>query len=138
MYILKKFCRATRHAPRATLCLLFLILPPLAFAAEGTFPGSDAAGGLKGEHVFIVNDYRYDPAGSGSDPDTGHAFCASRCNALSVDYRNYIDPGGWRFMRIAENRDVTVPTDNPFLGGTCICTADEYLVQINEFNRPKR
>ncbi len=92
---------------------------------------------LEGEHVFIVNDARYEPGDSGGDPDTGHALCGTRCNALSVDYRNFIDPGGWRFVKIADNRDLNLDLDNPFLEGQCVCTVDEYVVLVNDFNKPK-
>jgi len=90
---------------------------------------------LQGDRFFMVTEYRYDPGDTGGDPDTGHALCGTRCNALSVDYRNFIEPGGWRFIKVARNLEVTLPIGNPFLGGKCICTADEYVVKVNDFNQ---
>jgi hypothetical protein len=110
--------------------LLALLLLALAAPALGE-------GGLEGEQVFIVNDSRYQPLDSGGDPDTGHALCGTRCNALSVDYRNVIDPGGWRFVKIAGDRELVLDLDNPFFGGQCVCTVDEYVVLLNEFNQGK-
>jgi len=112
--------------------LLGLIIGFLAIGAAS----ADGDKGIKGEHVFIVHDYRYEPGNSEGDPDTGQALCGTRCNALSVDYRNFIDPGGWRFIKIADNREVTLDLGNPFFGGQCVCTADEYVVKINDFNQP--
>ena len=129
MIMFEEFAHATRLASPVTLFLLILLALPV-FAEEGS--------ALQGEKVYIVNDYRYDPVGSGGDPDTGHALCGTRCNAISVDYRNYIDPGGWRFIRVAENREVPLELNNPFIGGRCVCLADEYLVVVNDFNRPKQ
>lgn len=90
--------------------------------------------GIDGERVFIVNDYRYEPGTSGGDVDRGHALCGNRCNALSVNYRNFIDPGGYRFIKVASNREVVVDLENPFFEGKCVCIADEFVVQVNEFN----
>jgi len=113
--------------------LLFLmsqIMPAAVFASEGKKSAE--------QQVFVVNDYRYDPADSGGDPDNGHALCGTRCNAMSYDYRNVLDPGGWRYILVAKDRELTVPLNNPFLGGFCICTVDEYVIKINDFDRPKQ
>jgi len=87
--------------------------------------------------AYVVYDYRYDPAGSGGDPDTGHSLCATRCNALSFDYADYLMADARELRRIATDRELTVPLDNPFMKGNCICTVDEYLIKVNERNRPK-
>lgn len=94
--------------------------------------------GLPGEAAYIVNDYRYDPAGSGGDPDTGHALCATRCNALSFDYADYVMADGREVKRVAVDREITVPLDNPFMKGNCICSVDEYLIKPNLRNRAKQ
>ena len=113
----------------ALLFLVALTLPFTTVAADKVKP--------EDQQVFVVNDYRYDPGISGGDPDTGHALCGTQCNAMSYDYRNVIDPGGWRFILVAEGRELIVPLHNPFMGGNCICTADEYVIKINDFDRPK-
>jgi hypothetical protein len=98
-------------------------------AGEGRLPGEETA--------YIVYDYRYDPAGSDGDPDTGHALCATRCNALSFDYADYLMADARELQRVAAGRELTVSLDNPFLGGQCICTVDEYLIKPNLRNRPR-
>jgi|GEM_PF-1218307 len=112
-----------------------LLLLIFGLLAAGTVL-ADGDKGIKGEHVFIVHEYRYEPGTTAGDPDTGQALCGTRCNALSVDYRNFIDPGGWRFIKIASDREVTLDLGNPFFGGQCVCTADEYIVRLNDFNKP--
>jgi len=87
--------------------------------------------------VFIVNEYRYEPGASGGDPDIGQSLCGTRCNALSVDYLNYVTPGGWRMIKIAGNRELVVELNNPFLDGKCICVADEYQVKVNDLYMSK-
>ena len=113
---------------KATILLLTALAAAPSLAAENPAPA--------GETAYVVNDYRFDPAGSGANTEIGHALCATRCNALSVDYRNYVDPGGWRFIKVATGQELVVPLDNPFLKGNCICTVDEYVIRVNEFNRP--
>ena len=113
---------------------MILLIPAIIWLAAAT---AVAAGGpLAGERVYIVNDYRYAPGATGENPEQGHAVCAVRCNALSVDYRNYIEPGGWRFIKVASDRELTIEPGNPFILGHCVCTVDEYVVQLNTFNRP--
>lgn len=114
----------------AILLLAFLVGPALpAFAQSGN----------PAEEIFhIVNDYRYDPAGTGGDPDTGHSLCGTRCNAFSADYLNYMEPGGWEMVKVAENVEISVPLNNPFMKGKCICTADEYLLRIDDLSRVRR
>lgn len=111
--------------------MLLLLLPSLAPAAEGE--GEAAVG----QAAYVVLDYRYEPAGSGGDPDIGHSLCATRCNAMSFNYADYIMADPREVKRVAANRELTVPLDNPFLKGHCICTVDEYLVTPNTRNRPK-
>lgn len=113
---------------RILLLLAALLHQPLAVLAED----SPAA-----EEVYVVKDYRYEPGGSGGDPDTGHALCATRCNALSFDYQDYLMPGGWELIKISTNRDMRIPLNNPFMEGDCICTVDDYVVKVNNRNRPK-
>jgi len=112
-----------------------LLLIPIVLLLAATAQAADPQM-LEGEQVFIIQEYRYEPGDSGGDPDIGHALCGTRCNALSVDYRNFIDPGGWRFIRVADNREIPVSLNNPFIGGQCVCTADEYVVILNDFNKP--
>lgn len=94
-----------------------------------------SSGGAE-ERFFIVREYRYDPGTTAGDPDFGMSLCATRCNALSEDYLNYTAPGGWRVIKVASGRKLTVELNNPFLGGHCICVADEYLVKADDLNNP--
>ncbi|MBU0480058.1 MAG: hypothetical protein KKG47_03035 [Proteobacteria bacterium] len=113
------------------LSLLILpILLSLLISAEAT---ADApAGQDETEKVFIVSGYRYEPGGDVKQTDVGQSLCGTRCNALSVDYLNYTEPGGWRMIKVADKRELTVDLNNPFLAGECICVADEYIVKVNE------
>jgi len=95
------------------------------------------------EKVYVVNDYRYVPANETDDRDIGLSLCGTRCNALTTDYLNITDVGGWQLMKGAVNTEVTVELNNPFIKGQCICIADEYLVKIDdryseERRRPKK
>jgi hypothetical protein len=99
--------------------------------AAGKAKAGGAQGGEK-EIIYIVNAYRYEPDSSGKDSDIGQALCGTRCNALSVDYQNYLKPPGWRIIRTASNKEVAVDLNNPFIDGRCICIADEYIVRVNE------
>ena len=112
--------------------LAALLLLPLPARAAQEIQGID------GERVFMVNSYRYQPGDSGGDPDTGHALCGNRCYALSVDYRNLLEPMGWRIIKVASDKEVTVDLENPFIGGQCVCIADEFVIQLNEFNWQSR
>lgn len=116
--------KATLHA----LLLMGMLTFP-AFAEDVKDP--------EGEIAYVINDYRYVSAETGGDPDSGHALCGTRCNALSIDYLNYMMVGGWELRRVAINREITIPLDNPFLKGNCICTADEYLVKVITRNSTK-
>ncbi len=107
------------------MLLQFLALPVLAAEGEG------------GAAAYIVLDYRYDPVGSGGDVDTGHALCGTRCNALSFDYADYLMADPREVKRVASGRELTVPLDNPFLAGNCICTVDEYVIQPNARHRSR-
>ena len=106
------------------LAVVFLLSP---LAARGQ------AGQGEEEHVFVIQDYRYEPGMDQADPDMGLALCGTRCNALATDYLNITTPGGWRMQRVASGREVTVPLNNPFMGGQCICVVDEYLLRVNDF-----
>jgi len=108
------------------LVLAGLLTLPLAAAAEET-----------GQKVYLVKDYRYEPGGSTGDPEVGQSLCGTRCNALSSDYLNFIEPGGWRMVKVASDSEVVLDLGNPFMQGECVCLADEYLVKLVEYNRPK-
>ncbi len=115
-----------------------LLIAIALLVTAGTAGAAQEMKGIDGERVFIVSGYRFEPGPSGGDEDTGHALCGIRCNALSIDYRNIIDPGGWRFIKVATDKDVRVDLDNPFMDGHCVCTVDEFVVQINDFNWQSR
>lgn len=109
--------------------LVILLLAPLpVFAADDNEKNASA---------YIVNDYRYDPAGSDGDADSGHTLCATRCNSLSFDYADYVMADPREVKRVATGRELIVPLDNPFLAGHCICTVDEFIITPNLRNRPK-
>lgn len=92
----------------------------------------------EGEIAYIVNGYRYDPAGSGGDPDTGHSLCGTRCNAISADSVDYMMGGGWEMRKLAADREIVIPLDNPFMKGNCICTVDEFLARRSTRNQTVR
>ena len=107
--------------------------------SAATTSGSDSAEAVKAppEKIYIVNDYRYEPGSSSQDDDLGHALCGTRCNALATDYRNFIEPPGWRIIRIAADKEMPVDLNNPFMDGHCICVVDEYVVKVNELYMSK-
>lgn len=112
--------------------LLFLLLvsiftPFYAGAAEDVPAAQDEM-----VKVYIVSEYRYVPGPSGGNADVGQSLCGTRCNALSVDYLNYMTPGGWRLIKISGNQQLLVDLNNPYLDGKCICVADEYMVKVND------
>lgn len=111
--------------------VLLLISAVTAVAAEGE---GDADGG---RIAYVVNDYRYLPDAGQPDTDVGHALCATRCNAMSFDFADYLMAQPHEIRRLAVGRELTVPLDNPFLAGRCVCTADAYLIAPNLRNRPK-
>jgi len=115
--------------------LIFMLGITSAAEAEG-MKATDLQPG--DQQAWVVNDYRYEPGSDKDDPNIGLSMCSTRCNAMSLDYRTVIDPGGYRLIRIGENRELTVELNNDFIGGHCICVADEYIVRLNEFNRPKQ
>ena len=88
----------------------------------------------EGQQMWIVNDYSYVPGSDQDDPVTGLSLCGTRCNAMTTDDRNILHSRGWRLIRVAQDKEVTVPLNNPFIGGHCICIADEYLVKLNELD----
>lgn len=87
------------------------------------------------ERIFLVKDYRYLPGPAG-EVATGQSLCGTRCNALSTDYLNYIEPGGWRLIKVAGDRELILELNNPFMDGRCVCVADEYQVLVDELSRP--
>jgi hypothetical protein len=93
--------------------------------------------GKGGETAYIVNDYRYEPAGSVGDANTGHALCGNRCNALSFDYADYVMADPREVKRVASDRELTIPLDNPFMQGNCVCTVDQYIIKPNTRHQPK-
>ncbi|MCK9296802.1 MAG: hypothetical protein M0P70_17190 [Desulfobulbaceae bacterium] len=116
--------------------LFFLLVPifsPLCAAAAEDAPA--AQGDVV--KVYIVNEYRYEPGPSGAHADIGQSLCGTRCNALSVDYLNYVEPGGWRLIKISGNQQLLVDLNNPSLDGKCICIADEYRVKVNDLYMSK-
>lgn len=84
------------------------------------------------EKVYVVNDYRYLPANDSDDRDVGLSLCGTRCNALTTDYLNITEVGGWQLMKGEANKELTVELNSPFIKGQCICIADEYLVKIDD------
>ena len=106
------------------MCIITRIL----FAATFALVPLAAAEPPPAEQVFIVKDYRYQPAAKSDGADIGQALCGTRCNALSIDFQNYMMPGGWRMVKTAAEREIPVSLDNPFMGGTCICVVEEYRV----------
>jgi len=126
--------RIVRPIIGISLFLLFLATPR-AFAEKNLPTGELRPGD---QQSWIVNDYRYEPGSDKDDANLGLSMCGTRCNAMSLDYRTVIDPGGYRLIRVAENREIEVDLNNPYIGGRCICIADEYIVRLNEFNRPKQ
>ncbi len=84
--------------------------------------------------IFLVTDYAYVPGPSGENPLQGRSLCATRCTAFSSDYQNYTDAGGWRMIKLASHEKISVDLNNPFLDGSCLCTADRYKVKINELS----
>jgi len=113
--------------------LLVSIFAPLCTAAAEDAPAAED----EMVKVFIVSEYRYEPGPSGGDLDIGQSLCGTRCNALSVDYLNYVAPGGWRLIKIAGNQQLLVNLNNPFLDGKCICVGDEYQVKVNDLYMSK-
>lgn len=118
-------------------CLFFILvsffLPLCVVAAEDEpEPQAEIA------NVFIVSEYRFESgAAGGGDPDIGQSLCGTRCNALSVDYLNYVTPGGWRMIKVADKRELIIELGNPFLNGKCICVADEYQIKVNDLYMSK-
>ncbi|MDK9718142.1 MAG: hypothetical protein OEL57_09585 [Trichlorobacter sp.] len=109
-----------------TLLTLFLLL---ASSADLLAAATDVK-------LYIVTDYRYLPGKTKGDPVMGQSLCGTRCNALSTNYLNIVEPGGWRLIKIADGRVLTVPLNNPFMGGDCVCVVDEYVVKADHLNKP--
>lgn len=108
----------------------------MVFAAVLSLPVAVAAANTE-VRLYIVTDYRYVPEkGKRSDPILGQSLCGTRCNAIATDYLNVVEPGGWRLIKVAANRELTVPLNNPFVGGQCVCITDEFVVRVDHLNRP--
>lgn len=104
--------------------VLKIALPALALLFIG--PGVQAnAEGMKS--MLIVKSYRYQGPGGGTDAETGHSLCGTRCNAASANFDSLM-MAGWRMIKVSENQELVLPLGNPFLAGECVCTGDEYLV----------
>lgn len=104
-------------AYRLSLIALLVALLPLPAASEQA-----------PETIFVTKEYSFIPGEDGADPEIGHSLCGTRCNALSTDFLNILEPGGWRLVRTGQSRDLTVDLDNPFMKGRCVCTGSEYRV----------
>ncbi len=120
---------STRSLIHAFTLLLILPLPLAASAEDLTQNGQGAE-----EKIYIVNEYRYVPASATDDREIGLSLCGTRCNALSTDHRNISEPMGWQMSRSATNKELIVELNSQFIGGHCICVADEYVVTINDSN----
>lgn len=114
-----------------SLLAVALLLPLSAVAAE------DQKAKDVPEKIYIVNEYRFVPGSSADDQEIGHSLCGTRCNALSSSFNNILEPGGWSLVRISSNKEITVELKNPFLGGQCICLADEYSVKVMDPGGPR-
>lgn len=86
--------------------------------------------------LYIVSDYRYEVVPGKGDPVIGQSLCGTRCNALSTNYLNIVEPGAWRLIKIATGYELSLPLNNPFMGGRCICVVDEYMVKVDTLNKP--
>jgi hypothetical protein len=109
------------------LILLFSILPLGLQAASGPEVG-----------LFVVTDYSYEQGKGKDDPVMGQSLCGTRCNAIATDYLNIVEPGGWRLIKVATGRKLSIPLNNPFMGGHCICVVDEYIVKVDHLNKPDK
>lgn len=89
------------------------------------------------DRIYIVTDYRYVAEGQKEASDIGQSLCGTRCNTLSADYLNYLEPGGWRLIKVTSNKELNIDLSNPFKTGKCICTADEYIAIIDNLNKPR-
>lgn len=110
---------------RILLCTVLLALPSAVLAGSAEV------------QLYLVNDYRYAQGTSKGDPVLGQSLCGTRCNALATNYLNIVEPGGWRLIKVASGRELTVPLNNPFMGGHCVCVVDEYLVKVDHLNKPQ-
>ena len=78
--------------------------------------------------VFFALEYAFDYASNPTAPDIVQSLCATRCNAISGNYKSYMMPGGWRLIKLESSKKLIVDIDNPFVKGNCICTGDVYSV----------
>ena len=109
------------------LSALCFLLFALTASAEDLNQGKNTE-----DTIYIVHESRYKPAGAADDSDIGVALCGTQCNALSSNYLNITEAGGWQLIRVANNIELTVELDNPFIGGDCVCLADEYRVEKDD------
>lgn len=117
-----------KQSVRVSACLLGFLLTVTAASAA-----------VQPEKVYIMNDYRYIPADATDDSDIGLTLCGTRCNALSTDYQNITDVGGWQLLKTASDRELTMELNSPFIKGTCVCVADEYLIKTDDrFSEERR
>lgn len=113
---------------------LTLLVSPL---LPGNFVPTQAFAAGTDERIYVVTDYRYVSGAHGESAESGISLCGTRCNAISTNYLNIIEPGGWRLIRVAAGRELNVELKNPFMTGSCICVADEYAVKV-EIKNPSR
>jgi len=121
------------------VALLFVVMLHVPVVAEQLGAGSNPGGGasVPEEYISIVNSYKYEPGAGKGNSNNGQAVCGTRCNALSADYRNYLEPKGWRLKKIASNQALVVDLNIPSLKGKCTCYADKYEVIINDLYMAK-
>lgn len=127
---------ATSRSMKRFLPVLPLTLLVSSLLPEAIFP-APAFGAGTDEKIYVVTDYRYVPGAPGESAEIGHSLCGTRCNALSTNYLNIIEPGGWRLIRVATGQELSIEPQNPFMTGSCICIADEYAVKV-EIKNPSR
>ncbi|MDX8411848.1 MAG: hypothetical protein R8K46_08295 [Mariprofundaceae bacterium] len=80
------------------------------------------------KEFFIVSQYHYEPGDLNETKETGLAICSTRCNGLSDNFANYIQPRGWRLVKTAGDQERVIESI-PFLKGKCVCIGDEYRIE---------
>ena len=78
--------------------------------------------------LFVAKEYAFDVSSNPNAPEIVHSLCASRCNAISGNIYNYLQPGAASLIKLESDKKVIVDIDNPFVSGKCVCTGDYYLV----------
>jgi hypothetical protein len=107
---------------------LYIILLFIPFSAQAGDLNEKAAE----EKMLIVTGYQYVQGSDSDDKEIGHSLCGTRCNALSANYKNIMEPGGWNIIRISSSKEVLTELGNRLISGHCICIADEYIVQQDD------